>query len=67
VRATRDVTVHRVFEEERERLIAELKAALQEVRTLEDLLPICASCKKVRDDNGYWSQVDVYLCAPAPP
>lgn len=58
---TRDVTVRKVLEEERERLIAELKAALQEVRTLEDLLPICASCKKVRDDKGYWSQIDVYL------
>lgn len=58
---TRDVTVRKVLEQERERLIAELKVALQEVRTLEDLLPICASCKKVRDDKGYWSQIDVYL------
>lgn len=42
-------------------MIAELKAALQEVCTLEKLLPICASCKKVGDDKGYWSQLDVYL------
>ncbi|HWI20927.1 MAG TPA: histidine kinase N-terminal 7TM domain-containing protein [Vicinamibacterales bacterium] len=58
---TRDITVRKVLEEERERLIGELKRALQEVHTLEDLLPICASCKKVRDDKGYWSQIDVYL------
>lgn len=58
---TRDITVRKVLEAERERLIGELKAALGEVRTLEGLLPICASCKKVRDDNGYWSQIDVYL------
>jgi PAS domain-containing protein len=58
---TRDITVRKVLEDERERLIGELKRALQEVHTLEDLLPICASCKKVRDDKGYWSQIDVYL------
>lgn len=58
---TRDITVRKVLEGERERLIAELKTALREVRALEMLLPICASCKKVRDDKGYWSQIDVYL------
>jgi len=58
---TRDITVRKVLENERERLIAELKKALSEVRALEELLPICASCKKVRDDKGYWSQIDVYL------
>jgi len=58
---TRDITVRKVLEAERERLIGELKRALNEVRTLEELLPICASCKKVRDDKGYWSQIDVYL------
>jgi len=58
---TRDVTVRKVLEDDRERLIAELKTALSEVRALEELLPICANCKKVRDDKGYWSQIDVYL------
>lgn len=62
---TRDITIRKVLEGERERLIAELKTALSEVRTLEELLPICASCKKVRDDKGYWSQIDVYLQARA--
>ena len=58
---SRDITVRKVLEGESERLIAELKSALSEVRTLKELLPICASCKKVRDDQGYWSQIDVYL------
>jgi PAS domain-containing protein len=58
---TRDITARKVLEGERERLIGELKSALSEVRTLEELLPICASCRKVRDDKGYWSQIEVYL------
>lgn len=62
---TRDISFRKSLEGERERLIGELKAALSEVRALEELLPICASCKKVRDDKGYWSQIDVYLQARA--
>jgi CheY-like chemotaxis protein len=46
---------------ERERLIAELKDALAEVKTLSGLLPVCAGCKKVRDDKGYWNQLETYL------
>ena len=42
-------------------LIDELQIALGEVKRLSGLLPICASCKKIRDDNGYWSQVEVYV------
>lgn len=40
---------------------AKLEQALSEVRTLSGLLPICASCKKIRDDQGYWQQLEVYL------
>ncbi len=40
---------------------AALQAALDKVKTLEGLLPICSSCKRVRDDTGYWSQIDTYL------
>jgi len=43
------------------RLNAELQAALAKVKVLSGLLPICASCKKIRDDQGYWHQVEVYL------
>jgi len=44
-----------------ERANAALQAALDEVKTLEGLLPICACCKRVRDDTGYWNQIDSYL------
>lgn len=39
----------------------ELKAARREIRVLNGLLPICASCKKIRDDKGYWNQLEVYI------
>jgi len=47
--------------EGQEKLIAELRLALTEVSTLSGLLPICASCKSVRDDKGYWHRVEAYL------
>jgi DNA-binding response OmpR family regulator len=46
---------------ERERLIVELREALVHIKTLSGLLPICAGCKKIRDDKGYWSQVESYI------
>lgn len=48
-------------EEERERLIRELQDALANIKTLRGLLPICFSCKQIRDDKGYWNQIDTYL------
>jgi PAS domain S-box-containing protein len=56
-----DISERRRAAEERERMIDELKDALANVKTLRGLIPICASCKKVRDDKGYWSQVEVYV------
>ena len=41
--------------------IEELGQALEEIKTLRGILPICASCKKIRDDQGYWQQVEVYV------
>ena len=41
-------------------MIAQLQQALGEVKTLSGLLPICATCKKVRDDEGYWIQIETY-------
>jgi PAS domain S-box-containing protein len=41
--------------------VTELKATLAKVRTLSGLLPICASCKKIRDDTGYWNQIESYI------
>ena len=49
------------IDKERERLITELQVSLQKVRMLSGLLPICASCKKIRDDEGYWSQIESYI------
>ena len=43
------------------RLNGELKKALDKVNTLSGMLPICAHCKKIRDDQGYWNQVEVYI------
>ena len=48
-------------EAERERLIEELTTALAKVKMLTGLLPICSSCKNIRDDNGYWNRLEVYL------
>ena len=48
-------------EEEREKVISQLQQALAHVKKLSGLLPICASCKKIRDDRGYWLQVEEYI------
>jgi hypothetical protein len=45
----------------KEELISDLRQALDEVKTLSGFLPICASCKKIRDDSGYWNQIETYL------
>jgi PAS domain S-box-containing protein len=59
----RDIDEQRRHAQEQERLIHELQVALAQVKTLSGLLPICACCKKIRDDQGYWTQVEVYLMA----
>lgn len=46
---------------EKERLIAELRAAQEDIHVLSGLIPICANCKKIRDDHGYWHQVETYI------
>jgi PAS domain S-box-containing protein len=59
--AVLDVTDHHQAEAERERLIQELQMALARVKMLSGLLPICANCKKIRNDQGYWKQVETYI------
>jgi PAS domain S-box-containing protein len=56
-----DITEIKRSEAEREQLIATLQETLAEVKTLKGLIPICASCKKVRDDQGFWNQVENYI------
>lgn len=56
-----EISERKAVEAEREELISELSSALLSVKTLRGMLPICASCKKIRDDKGYWEEVSSYL------
>ncbi|OPY86761.1 MAG: Sensor histidine kinase TmoS [Smithella sp. PtaU1.Bin162] len=58
---TRDVTERKKAQEEREKLIRELREALASVKILSGLLPICSCCKKIRNDEGYWEQIESYI------
>ena len=57
----RDITKQRQVEEEREKLILKLQETISQVKTLSGLLPICASCKRIRDGKGYWNQIESYI------
>jgi len=57
----RDIAERRRMEKEKEKLIYQLQGALAEVTNLSGLLPICSSCKKIRDDKGYWNQIEAYI------
>lgn len=57
----RDITWRKQAEKEKELLITELQNALTQVNTLSGLLPICANCKKIRTDEGYWQEVELYV------
>jgi len=57
----RDITERKLHERERETLIFEIKEALSKVKALEGILPICASCKMIRDENGRWNQIESYI------
>ena len=59
----RDISGRKRHEAEREALIKQLQSALSEVKTLSGLLPICAQCKKIRDDQGYWNQIEAFIGA----
>ena len=56
-----DISGRKQFEEERNSLIADLQKALKEIKTLQKILPICSSCKKIRDDTGAWKQLEAYI------
>ena len=57
----RDVTERKLADEEREKLLQELQAALAEVKTLQEILPICSYCRKIRNDDNYWDTVEGYI------
>lgn len=58
-----EIVFRKKAEQEKEKLILELKQALSDVKQLSGLLPICCSCKKIRDDKGYWNQIESYITA----
>jgi PAS domain-containing protein len=58
---SRDITGSKLLQAEREKLILELQDALAKIKKLSGLVPICAWCKKIREDNGYWNSLDQYL------
>jgi len=61
VRLHAEIEERKKTEAEKEALINELRKALEEVKVLRGFLPICASCKKIRDDRGSWSQIEEYI------
>ena len=58
---TRTINDLKRAEEAREKVIKELQATIEKVNMLRGLIPICANCKKIRDDQGYWSNVESYI------
>ena len=61
-RADRDLLVRSIlYCIERQKLLVELETRMKEIRTLRGMIPICAWCKKVRDDAGYWKKVEEYI------
>ncbi len=56
-----DITSRIKVETEREELVEQLQDALANIKTLSGLLPICSKCKKIRDDSGYWRQIEEYI------
>jgi len=61
IESSRDITDRIQLEEEQEKLIAELREALAKIKTLKGLIPVCAWCKKARDDKGYWESLEDYI------
>ena len=60
---TVDISDRKKAEEQREKLISELQKALDQVKLLSGLIPICSYCKNIRDDKGYWKQIESYISA----
>ena len=56
-----DITKQKRLELEKDNHLKELQKALEEIKTLKGILPLCSHCKKIRDDKGYWNQVDAYI------
>lgn len=57
----RDITKRKQLENEKENLIKELQRALDEIKSFQGIIPICSSCKKIRDDKGSWNRLEAYI------
>jgi uncharacterized paraquat-inducible protein A len=55
------IAEEKIISDNNKSLIRELQAANNEIKTLSGLLPLCSSCKKIRDDNGYWTHIELYI------
>jgi PAS domain S-box-containing protein len=60
-----DITARKKTEKEREELLERLRASMKEVATLRKILPICACCRQIRDEQGGWSELETYLLSNA--
>ena len=60
-RLQKEISGRKKAEKERERVIEELRTTLEEVKTLQGFIPICANCKNIRDDEGYWQKIEGYI------
>lgn len=58
---TKEIIKRKKVQKEREKLIEELQDALSKIKTLSGLVPICSNCRKIRDGEGYWRQIEEYL------
>ncbi|CAG1065228.1 Blue-light-activated histidine kinase [uncultured bacterium] len=56
-----DITERKAYENEQKRLMGELQEAFAKIKTLSGLIPICANCKRIRDDKGYWQRIERYI------
>ena len=61
IEVVRNVDQRKKLEEERENLIHDLQEALANIKTMSGLIPICAGCKKIRVDSGFWQQIEAYI------
>ncbi len=57
----KEINSREKVEKAKHELILDLEDALNNIKKLSGLLPICASCKKIRDDKGYWNQIEIYI------
>jgi len=61
IESFQDITERKKLEDEKANLVDQLRSSLENVKLLSGLIPICSSCKKIRDDKGYWNQIEAYI------